>query len=173
MNSPVRAPVAAGAVIAAVVATAGCSSLSGPAAQAAPSSPAAAARSAEPSRPAGAPVPVLGRPAGVFAQGTGFGQARPARIFNGGDPTGLVTKVAWKSWGAPRAVASGISEYVGAGQSVATGTPQPVTVVAFKLGTCHGTRMYKAVEWYFPQHGQAFNPGRYENICAGRYVPGP
>jgi hypothetical protein len=106
MNSPVRAPVAAGAVIAAVVATAGCSSLSGPAAQAAPSSPAAAARAAEPSRPAGVPVPVLGRPAGVFAQGTGFGQARPARIFNGGDPTGLVTK----------------------------------------LGTCHGTLMYKAVE---------------------------
>jgi len=33
--------------------------------------------------------------------------------------------------------------------------------------------MYKAVEWYFPRHGQAFDPGRYENVCAGRYVPAP
>jgi hypothetical protein len=65
-----------------------------------------------------------------------------------------------------------MSDYVGPGQSVATGKQKPVTVVAFKLGTCHGTRMYKAVEWYFPKEGQAFSPGQYENICAGRYVPG-
>ena len=58
------------------------------------------------------------------------------------------------------------------GQSVATGKQKPVTVVAFKLCTCHGTLMYKAVEWYFPKEGQAFSPGRYENICSGRYVPG-
>ncbi len=75
--------------------------------------------------------------------------------------------------GGPQATGSGTSEYVGPGQSVATGTAQPVTVVAFKLGNCHGIRMYKAVEWYFPQHGQAFDAGRYENVCAGRYVPGP
>ena len=31
--------------------------------------------------------------------------------------------------------------------------------------------MYRAVEWYFPQHGQSFRPGRYEDICADRYVP--
>jgi hypothetical protein len=31
--------------------------------------------------------------------------------------------------------------------------------------------MYQAVEWYFPQHDQAFDPDRYENICTGTYVP--
>jgi hypothetical protein len=120
---------------------------------------------------AGTSLPVLGQPAGVFAHGEGFGQAQPARIFNGGDPTGLVTQIVWKSWGGARAVATGVSEWAGAGQSVATGTPEPVRVVAFHLGSCGGQLMYQAVEWYFPQHGQAFTPGRYENICTGSYVP--
>jgi hypothetical protein len=29
--------------------------------------------------------------------------------------------------------------------------------------------MYQAVVWYFPQHGQAFNPHSYENVCAGTF----
>jgi hypothetical protein len=122
------------------------------------------------STPPSAPV-VLGRLAGVFAHGSGFGQVEPARIFNGGDPTGLVTHIVWRSWGSARATGTGESDYVGPSQSVATGTQEPVTVVAFSLGTCDGKRMYRAVEWYFPQHGQAFDPGRYENICTGSYVP--
>jgi hypothetical protein len=122
------------------------------------------------SAPPAAPV-TLGQLAGVFAHGSGFGQIEPAKIFNGGDPTGLVTHIAWRSWGSARAVGTGTSEYVGPSQSVATGTEEPVTVVAFRLGTCDGKRMYRAVEWYFPQHGQAFDPGRYEDICTGSYVP--
>jgi hypothetical protein len=118
-------------------------------------------------------VPTLGRPAGVFAHGTGFGQVKPPKIFNGGDPTGLVTHVVWTSWGGARAVATGVSDYVGPGQSVATGTEETATVVAFRLGTCDGKPMYRAVEWYFPQHGQAFDASRYENICVGSYVPAP
>jgi hypothetical protein len=187
-NSAKSAALAAAFVAVAGIAVTGCASLSSQAAppashpasgsSAAPAlSPAASGGPAAPASsspvPAAVPVPVLGRLAGVFAQGSGFGQARPVKIFNGGDPTGLVTGMTWKSWGAPQATASGTAEWVGPGQSVATGTAQPVAVVAFKLGTCHGIRMYKAVEWYFPQHGQAFDPGRYENVCAGRYVPGP
>ena len=42
-------------------------------------------------------------------------------------------------------------------------------VVAFHLGRCHGTLMYKAVEWFFPQHGQTFSPVSYENVCAGTF----
>lgn len=122
--------------------------------------------------PAPAPEPpVLGQPAGVFAHGSGFGQSRPPKIFNGGDPTGLVTQIVWKSWGGARAVGTGMSDYVGPTQSVATGTEEAATVVAFHLGTCNGRRMYRAVEWYFPQHGQAFNASRYENVCTGAYVP--
>ena len=119
-----------------------------------------------------AAVPTLGQPAGVFAHGRGFGQVRPAEIFNGGDPTGLVTHVVWRSWGRARAVATGISDFVAPNQTVAEGREEPVTVVAFNLGQCDGKLMYQAVEWYFPRHGQAFDARRYEDICAGTYVPG-
>ena len=118
-----------------------------------------------------AAIPVLGRPAGVFAHGAGFGQVKPAKIFNGGDPTGLVTHIVWKSWGGTDAIGTGKTDYVGPGQSVAAGTQERATVRAFRLGTCHGKLMYRAVEWYFPQHGQSFSSGRYENVCAGTFVP--
>jgi hypothetical protein len=78
----------------------------------------------------------------------------------------------WSSWGGTQATAAGTAEYVGPNQSVAQGTEQTATVVAFNLGTCDGKLMYQAVEWYFPQHGQAFNPAMYENVCTGSYVPG-
>jgi hypothetical protein len=118
------------------------------------------------------PAPTLGQLAGLFAHGAGFGHVKPARIFNGGDPTGLVTHIVWGSWGGTHAAATGTSEYVGPGQTVATGTEETASIVAFNLGTCDGRLMYRAVEWYFPEHGQAFDPDRYENICSGAYVPG-
>lgn len=134
----------------------------------APPAPASAATSPAPQAVA---VPVLGRPAGVFAHGVGFGQVKPAKVFNGGDPTGLVTHLVWTSWGGSQATGTGVSDYVGQGQTVASGTQKPVTVVGFNLGRCHGTLMYRAVEWYFPGEGQSFDPTHYENICSGTYVP--
>ena len=117
-------------------------------------------------------VPTLGRAAGDFAQGSrGFGAVRPTEIYNGGDPTGLVTHIVWKSWGAAQATGSGTSDYVGPDQDVASGSQESATVVAFDLGSCAGTLMYQAVEWYFPRHGQSFDPSTYENICTGTYVP--
>jgi hypothetical protein len=141
---------------------------SGAPASAAPSS--AAPSSAAPSSPAAAPV--LGRVAGLFTHGTGFGQVRPPEVDNGGDPTGLVTKITWSSWGGATATGTGTSTYVAGNQPVAAGTPQTATIVAFNLGTCDGRLMYQAVEWYFPQHGEAFSSTHYENICAGTFVPG-
>jgi hypothetical protein len=141
---------------------------------AAPTTPVATTPATPPSPPPTPPpaaAPTLGQPAGDFAHGSsGFGQVKPAKIFNGGDPTGLVTNVDWSSWGGAQATATGSSEYVGPNQSVAQGTEETATVVAFNLGTCDGKLMYQAVEWYFPQHGQAFNPNQYENICTGSYV---
>jgi hypothetical protein len=127
--------------------------------------------SVPPSGPAAAPV--LGQLTGIFAHGTGFGQVRPAEIFNGGDPTGLVSKITWQSWGGGTATGTGTSTYVAGNQPVAAGTQQSATVVAFHLGTCGGKLMYQAVEWYFPQHGQAFSSTHYENVCTGTYVPAP
>ncbi len=144
---------------------------SGAAPVTAPSPAAAASPSAQPSAPAPGAIPTLGRLAGIFAHGTGFGQVKPSKIFNGGDPTGLVTRIAWQSWGGSRAVGTGMNDYVGPGQSVAAGTEEPATVVAFDLGTCDGKLMYRAVEWYFPQHGQSFSARQYQDICTGSYVP--
>jgi hypothetical protein len=127
----------------------------------------------QPSATATTPPPTLGQLAGVFAHGQGFGQVAPSTIFNGGDPTGLVKKITWQSWGAPEAIGNGRAEYVGPNQSVATGTIKTATVVAFHLGTCDGKLMYEAVEWYFPAEGQSFNAKQYENICTGSYVPNP
>jgi hypothetical protein len=162
-----RSAICAAAAIASVgLAAAGCSA----------ASHAAAATTTSPSVPASASpataVPTLGQPVGVFARGQGFGQVKPSKIFNGGDPTGLVTHVVWKSWGDAQAVATGMSEYVGPNQSNASGTVEAATVVAFNLGTCDGKLMYRAIEWYFPQHKQAFDPSHYQDICTGTYMPG-
>jgi hypothetical protein len=47
--------------------------------------------------------------AGFAPNGAGFGTAHPQEIFNGGDPSGLVTKIRWKHWGAGAAVGSGLN----------------------------------------------------------------
>jgi hypothetical protein len=50
--------------------------------------------------------PVLGSK--NFAPGgKGFGEVAPHKIFNGGDPSGLVTHIHWKHWGADTARAHG------------------------------------------------------------------
>jgi hypothetical protein len=157
-------------------ATAGASSAATPT-QAAATSPAAPPSTTAAATPSATPVstapavPVLGQVTGDFTHGTGFGQVRPAEIFNGGDPTGLVTKITWQSWGGATATGTGTGTYVGPNKPVAAGVPQSATVVAFNLGTCSGKLMYQAVEWYFPQHGQSFSSTQYEDVCTGTYVP--
>jgi hypothetical protein len=117
-----------------------------------------------------APMPSLGV-AGARFEGVGFGQVRPARVFLGGDPTGDLTRISWNSWGGTQAVGTGISLYVSPHEITAAGTEQEATVVAFDPGTCDGSYVYQAVEWYFPQHDGYFDPGYYVNACTGTYVP--
>jgi hypothetical protein len=92
-------------------------------------------------------------------------------VFNGGDPTGLVTSITWRNWGNGQAVGTGRGVYVAPNQSVAQGKIEPVRIVAFDLGTCNGHYMYAAVEWYFPQHKQVFNASQFEDVCIGNYYP--
>lgn len=113
-------------------------------------------------------VPVLGA---VWGPGQeGYGTPHPTVIFNGGDPTGLVTQIHWQSWGGPVALATGVSLDANNAPSVAQGVQRPVQVEAFNLGTCRGVLMYQAVEWYFPGDGQTFDPHNYIDICNGKYV---
>ncbi len=116
------------------------------------------------------PPPALGL-SGARFHGAGFGQVRPAGIYLGGDPTGDLTRILWQTWGGARAVGGGLSWYVAPNQSTAAGSEQPATVVAFDLGSCQGQRVYRAVEWYFPQHGGYFDSTTYVNACTGGFVP--
>jgi hypothetical protein len=66
---------------------------------------AALALSAAPAALANADV-VLG--AKAFApNGSGWGTVEPAEIFNGGDPSGLISEVRWTSWGGATASGAG------------------------------------------------------------------
>ena len=114
--------------------------------------------------------PTLGRPAGIFGiSGSGWGEVRPREFSNGGDPTGHVRDIQWSEWGGPRAIGLGTG-FVPAPDGVADGTFKQTTVVAFDLGRCHGKLMYRAVEWYYPDLGEKFDPKQYEDICKGDYV---
>jgi hypothetical protein len=115
--------------------------------------------------------PTLGLLTGNFAHGSGFGKVLPKTVYNGGDPTGLVTSITWHDWGQSQAIGIGRSIYVAPNQAVAQGKIEPVRIVAFDLGTCNGRYMYAAVEWYFPQHKQAFDASQFEDACIGAYYP--
>jgi hypothetical protein len=52
------------------------------------------------------PLPTLGR-TGPFPAGIGFGRAKPTEISLGGDPTGILSRITWHSWGGSRATGSG------------------------------------------------------------------
>jgi hypothetical protein len=56
---------------------------------------------------ASAPTVVLGSRSFAGSQGAGWGTAHPREIFNGGDPSGLVTHIRWSSWGGPSASGRG------------------------------------------------------------------
>lgn len=98
----------------------------------------------------------------------GYGLPEPIFIFNGGDPSGVVSGVRWRSWGGTEAIGTGMALHVTT--SVALAHPKSAHVVAFGLGICHGRFVYSHIEWYFPQYGQAFDPKTYINDCTGSYV---
>lgn len=132
-------------------------------------SPAAAPSTTTTGAAGGGMEPTLGVSGAFGPSGVGFGAVRPTEISLGGDPTGILTGIAWQSWGGASATGSGTSTYVAPGQSVAQGTQETATVVAYGLGTCKGVPAYQQVVWYFPQHGQtpADNGGSPIEACSG------
>jgi hypothetical protein len=53
------------------------------------------------------PVPVLGSKQFSEPYGAGFGHPEPEVIFNGGDPSGEVSEIHWRSWGGQVAIGYG------------------------------------------------------------------
>ena len=60
----------------------------------------------------------------------GFGRIKPREIYYGGDPTGLVCRIHWHSWGRRVARGTGVGWYVSGNQSVAQGHAAIATVMA-------------------------------------------
>ncbi len=112
-------------------------------------------------------TPILAGPWGTYQEG--YGHVEPPTIFNGGDGSGLVSHIEWLAWGGSRAVGLGRGLWIAPGQSSVEGTRQAAVVVLFHLGYCHGRRAYNAITWFYPQHGQHFNPRIYINACNGSY----
>ena len=106
-------------------------------------------------------VPTLGN---HITGTTGFGQVKPATVELGGDPTGDVMKLTWKSWGATSATGSGTGFYPPPGKPVAESVQVPVTLTASDLGTCKGHRAYERLSFTFHYKGKAIK-GSAWGIC--------
>ena len=140
--------------------------------------PAAGGDSAPPTRQSPAPAPsstpTTGHSEAAPTLGlkwdpnvTGYGQARPIKIDNNGDPTGTVTGIHWSDWGGATAHGRGTAIYVPADAPVAEGREEIGEVVAFDLGTCGGHPAYRGWNVYFPKHGESFTPQSSMNACTG------
>jgi hypothetical protein len=114
----------------------------------------------------GRSAPTLGLAWPVTSRG--YGEVQPAVIDNGGDPTGLVTKITWESWGGPIAIGHGTTTWVPPQAAVGQGRQERATVVAYRLGVCGGHPAYQAVQHYFPGHGETFDASAETfNACTG------
>jgi hypothetical protein len=107
-------------------------------------------------------APTLGSHLGMPRKG--FGQVKPKTVSLGGDPTGTVTKLSWKSWGKSVAVGTGSGYYVPQGQPTAGAVKATVKLKASSLGTCKGHRAYKRLSFTFLYKGK-LHPGSSFGIC--------
>jgi hypothetical protein len=101
------------------------------------------------------PTPIL-TGAYTVPSSKGFGQVKPTTIYLGGDPTGLVCRIRWASWGGQFAVGTGTGYYIGPHQVVAAGHQAPAVVVLYHLGSWRGRPAYTKFQWYFPQNGSTY-----------------
>src|SRR3954452_11954331 len=113
---------------------------------------------------------VLGGPWGPYQKG--YGHAHPRSIFNGGDPTGAVSKITWKNWGRATATGTGTGDFVWPGYSVAGGsTNARAVVVAWGRTTCKGKRVYRPLAWYFPDYGEKLHREQAYDLCKKDVYP--
>ena len=98
-------------------------------------------------------TPTLGSHLGGKTKG--FGQVQPRTVFLGGDPTGLVAQLIWKSWGKPVTVGTGTGYYPPPGKPVAAAVRVTITLTASSLGACKGHQAYKRLSFTFLYKGKA------------------
>lgn len=103
----------------------------------------------------------------------GFGTMRPSVISFGGDPTSVVSGIAWASWGGSQAIGNGESDWVWPGTCTGCNKPSRARVVAFAPRRCRGHIAYSLLEWYFPEYGEKFESSRAISICGERGASAP
>jgi hypothetical protein len=108
--------------------------------------PVAANAEAEPT----GPVPVLGSKQFSDPYGAGFGHPEPEVIFNGGDPSGEVSEIHWRSWGGQIAIGYG-REPVFRPQGGYYRKLGRVELRANELGKCAGKPAYTLLEIRAPK----------------------
>ncbi len=123
---------------------------------------AAGARRIGPSGPPPAAVPVLGdAAAGSF----GFGKAHPRVIAVANDIITQIHRISWRNWGATQASGTGTGYWIPAGKPASDARAAPARIVAFDLGSCHGVRAYRKVEWWLPSRGGHFTARNAAPTC--------
>lgn len=97
------------------------------------------------------PVPVLGSKAFAKPYGAGFGHPEPEAIFNGGDPSGEVSKIHWTNWGDPTAIGYGLNA-IFKPQGGYYRKRARVELRATDLGKCGKQVAYTKLEVRIPKH---------------------
>jgi hypothetical protein len=97
-----------------------------------------------------APAPTLGAKAFAAPYGEGWGTVRPAAIFNGGDPSGSVTDIHWRSWGGPTAIGWGRNPIFKPGGGYFA-HPVAAELKASALGHCGARRAYTRLQIRVPK----------------------
>jgi hypothetical protein len=124
--------------------------------------------------PAGASTnPVLGAKGFAAPDGNGFGTAEPSEIFNGGDPSGLVTQIKWTGWGNPTAIGHGLNPIFKPHGGYYR-KPARIELRATALGKCGSRRAYMKLEARVPKHpggklGKWFSWSGAKTICKPPY----
>jgi hypothetical protein len=95
--------------------------------------------------------PVLGAKSFAAPAGEGFGTTEPSTIFNGGDPSGLVTKIHWTGWGNPSAIGTGLNPIFKPGGGYFR-KPAMIELRATDLGKCGARAAYTRLEARLPKH---------------------
>ncbi len=83
-------------------------------------------------------------------QGAGFGTAHPGRIFNGGDPSGMVSSIRWTGWGGGVAHGRGLNP-IFLPQGGYFAHRARVLLRAHRVGRCGSGPAYRELDIRLPQ----------------------
>jgi hypothetical protein len=120
-----------------------------------------AALSAQAAQPAEARADGIVLGAKAFApNGEGWGTERPVTIYNGGDPSGLVTDIRWLTWGGDTAIGWG-KNAIFRPRGGYYRRPVAIKLRAARIGRCDGHRAYTRLSYREPSHpGGSLGPWR-------------